>query len=208
MGKREARRGTCRNASIPVCDQKAPRFELLLDFPRFLVFLFVFWVSCSGSRLPVGTRSDAWLDLTFLCSSSNEEMLSSLHQTDQLPHPRWQRHPRTTFIQLSRTTSWGWEWKCVSWEKTDLVTCHRIQGGFRTVILRAQKSKQLHIFAQSFRELAPFCTSGARVSRPQVDGTIIHPVMGVYSSMVEKISRRRGGISGSRARTGVFPYLR
>lgn len=99
---------------------------------------------------------------------------------------------------------------CQLGKDTNLVTCHRIQGGFRTldVILRAQKSKQLHIFAQSFRELAPFCTSGARVSRPQVDGTIIHPVMGVYSSMVEKISRRRGGISGSRARTGVFPYLR
>lgn len=60
------------------------------------------------------------LDLTwpFFALLPNEEMLSSLHQTDQVPHPRWQRHPRTTLIQLSRRTSWGWEWKCVSWENT------------------------------------------------------------------------------------------
>lgn len=88
MGKRGARRGTCRNASLLLGDQKAPRFALLLDFPRFLDFFVCFPSGLQRLHAGLLLVQAVTLDLTFRCSSSNGEMLPRLDQTDRLQHPR------------------------------------------------------------------------------------------------------------------------
>lgn len=99
---REARRGICWKATSLEWDEKAPMFELLVDFPRFLLLglLTGFGSTASASfRPPVATKSDA-----SICSSSHEESLSSWDQMDQ----------------LQRKTFWGLQ--CCDWWLHQIVT--------------------------------------------------------------------------------------